>query len=760
MAKRATSIETLISQIDRALAQHKLTDALNALGKIVAATPATVPAETIRRLRLRVLEEATRLESKIHARAILRDLEKDSGLTPSEWRQIALCWLELGEDSKTLEIARRIGDADLSRLVIHRAADRAMIDPKTPSTEALTPQTLEEIAASRAAFAAYEAGDIDQAREKLNAIGMASPLMEWKLMLRGLIAYSLSDDLRCTENWSRLKIDRLPAKLVAPLRSLTDPSHPLEDTDDGTKNHDARIKRLISPLLGKLLSIRSLVGQSRGRDQMYIDAESIVGELKTLAPRGFKALANVVYWSICDHGNPLELNRYPKIFGRPERDPNFQRIRAIALDRVNEPRLAHEAWSEHERWVLRNPQFFTVKHLNSIRGALQKKIARAAMDASAREGHGDIFEIFNQSFPDKALRLKPPPSPEPALRAAVELLPDDLEALTNLFDFLMDQGKEKEAEKLAPVLGEKFGDNPGALAILEAFFLQVGDIEQAHDALTRQMAVNPLDKVLRARACALAISMAREHATEGDYDAALTWLDKVVETAPENHPITQVSCPALRGVIAARRKDKETWDTFRTRLMSPEWIVPGVCHLLAEGTRVKLPKKELEVFQAELKAILSGKASCGELELLIASISEFELEPKPYRGLATHLKLLQAAIKARVQKGVTEAELQSLARRVHEADWHKLLKDISETGAYRHPTNPYFWFFQAEAIQAPKDQPMVVRAAQSPYFRAHFLMGSPHDYDLTLLRQLWEERCQLTPDLTDMINEMGFGEGL
>ena len=41
-------------------------------------------------------------------------------------------------------------------------------------------------------------------------------------MLRGLIAWSANDDGKAQENWGRLNAERLPARLVAPLRYTTD----------------------------------------------------------------------------------------------------------------------------------------------------------------------------------------------------------------------------------------------------------------------------------------------------------------------------------------------------------------------------------------------------------------------------------------------------------------------------------------------------------------------------------------------------------
>ena len=44
------------------------------------------------------------------------------------------------------------------------------------------------------AFRHYAAGRDEPAREALNAVGLGSPFLEWKLLLRGLIAWTANDD--------------------------------------------------------------------------------------------------------------------------------------------------------------------------------------------------------------------------------------------------------------------------------------------------------------------------------------------------------------------------------------------------------------------------------------------------------------------------------------------------------------------------------------------------------------------------------------
>ena len=53
-------------------------------------------------------------------------------------------------------------------------------------------------------IAQLEAGKDEEAKTTLQGIGLQSPFLEWKVFLRGLLAYYQNDDARVLENWQRL----------------------------------------------------------------------------------------------------------------------------------------------------------------------------------------------------------------------------------------------------------------------------------------------------------------------------------------------------------------------------------------------------------------------------------------------------------------------------------------------------------------------------------------------------------------------------
>jgi len=75
------------------------------------------------------------------------------------------------------------------------------------------------------AFAHYEAGRDEEARAALQGIGLQSPLLEWKVLLRGPLG--LPGQRRRTGPWKtgkRLDQARLSSRLCAPMRAGIDPA--------------------------------------------------------------------------------------------------------------------------------------------------------------------------------------------------------------------------------------------------------------------------------------------------------------------------------------------------------------------------------------------------------------------------------------------------------------------------------------------------------------------------------------------------------
>src|SRR5262249_41438768 len=138
-----------------------------------------------------------------------------------DWRQaLALEVARCGEAERALGL---LGPVPPSPELLGHLADAALTREGV-APDALPPALRDDLGVVREASRLTEAGQDAAAREALQKVGLRSPFLEWKLLLRGLLAYYQHDDARAVENWQRLDPQRLPARLAAPFRAALDPA--------------------------------------------------------------------------------------------------------------------------------------------------------------------------------------------------------------------------------------------------------------------------------------------------------------------------------------------------------------------------------------------------------------------------------------------------------------------------------------------------------------------------------------------------------
>ena len=192
--------------------------------------------------------------------------------------------------------------------------------------------------------------------KRSNGIGLSSPFLEWKLLLRGLIAWSANDTPRALENWSRLSPDRLPARLAAPFRLTADKAYAATLPADRVAAR--RPRRPTNSPAGSPRSFRKLRKQLANEDTIPAALETarvLVPELKRVAPDLVPRLANVVYWALISGGQPEDLPRYNRVFGPPADDPQFYRLQALVMEQMRRLDMAHGMWGKYEEWIAKTP---------------------------------------------------------------------------------------------------------------------------------------------------------------------------------------------------------------------------------------------------------------------------------------------------------------------------------------------------------------------------------------------------------------------
>src|SRR5581483_2347571 len=121
---------------------------------------------------------------------------------------------------------------------------------------------------------------------------------------------------RALENWRRLRPDRLPARLAAPLRAVLDPA--FRRSQPAAVKLEKQFEALTADsLLGGLRQLRADLARDRPLAAAFRRAEQLLPIVRRQAPRLVPRLANCFYRAVLTHGEPADLAKYRRLFGPP-----------------------------------------------------------------------------------------------------------------------------------------------------------------------------------------------------------------------------------------------------------------------------------------------------------------------------------------------------------------------------------------------------------------------------------------------------------
>ena len=224
--------------------------------------------------------------------------------TPEQIEGLALALSECGQFELALRVAQPLASPALKSRILGNMADAAVRGRQLPTTGLPADfQAHRDLIVK--SFSEVTAGQDEQARATLAGVGLTSPFLEWKVLIRGLIAYFHKDDSKAVENWQRLNASRLPARLAAAFRQAIDPAfrqaQPQEIQTQLQNLHERLQGSTLSP---RLRQVQQSLADPRHLAQAFRQAEALLPSLQAEAPHLRPRLAACFYWAIVDHGYP------------------------------------------------------------------------------------------------------------------------------------------------------------------------------------------------------------------------------------------------------------------------------------------------------------------------------------------------------------------------------------------------------------------------------------------------------------------------
>jgi tetratricopeptide (TPR) repeat protein len=669
---------------------------------------------------------------------LMQDADQVDPANP-EWILERACLLARG--GRLADALMRVDESGRLR-VLGYGVDRAV---KVGSKEFLPDELHAGFDAIVSAFAAYEAGNDEAARTALEPIGLRSPFLEWKVLLRGLMAFATGDDARAAENFARLDRTRIPFRLCGPYYIAADPAHKASLPSAVAIELERRFATLnATGITGGFREIAKHLGREKPLTPVFGLAESLLPKLKKDAPGLVGKLAKCLYHAIIGQGQPEDLARYRKLFGPLADDPNFFRLQARIAEEIGRIGISNQNWIKYEEWLAAKPAGWPEPLLNRVRAMIWHHMGTNPDPGIDPEELAPAFAeaLFSKGPLPELKKAKPVgPSPRECFRRAAELAPDWEIASRDLFNELIDAEEYEEAERVGRALLAHHADSPQPLSALASLLSKMNRPADAIELLLRARTADPLNETTAIHLALAVVALARTKLAAKDPSEA----ERVLG---QHREVIETSVPILRDVVllvmAHKMRDEERVNALREKLSA----LPG--HRLAVPYQIAVDSQVAKLKPADRKG--ADQAFADALKAIPTPIEVYRLlnqydnyldEGVTYRGQKTQWKKFLALVPRTLGSAAPERDFETLAERLITRKEFKLAKKYATSCSTRFPKNPVFFLVLAEAAIELGERPYRINGLLS-LARSHAMLATEPRHKALLSRI--EERMKENPD--------------
>ncbi|HTU91331.1 MAG TPA: tetratricopeptide repeat protein [Gemmataceae bacterium] len=673
-------------------------------------------------------------------------------------QEMALC----GEVGRTLALIDNLPDPAGGQHILAYVADAA-VQQETAGRAALPPALQADFDRIILAFQQLESGQDEAARETLQGVGLRSPLLEWKLLLRGMMAYWQNDDERAVENWQRLTPERMPARLAAPFRFRIDTAFRAAQPPATQALLQKQIDRLQgSTLLPSLRTLQAALarshaerGNQRGMAAALRQAEALLPALRQEAPQVVPRLAACFYWHILETG-PDDLLRYQRVFGQPPDDPHFHRLQAIGYEKAEELRLAHRHWQQYEQEIAAGPEKWPGDQANHARAFIWQRMGQnaAGIPEPRRNQHRRSFSLFDDE--EDLAPLNPPA--EKCFQKSLELAPDLLETHEALVRYHLEAKRAGKAEKAARQLLQHFPDHVPTLELLSDLRRKHGDYPAALELIEQALKGNALDRRLRRKVSDAHLLLARAHVESGRFEDARQQFQSALD----------LSGGSDGGMILAhwaacefKAGDVSRAEELIRQALDRTAASVGIAYLLlTEVLRLKLDRALKKRFEQDLKTGLAApnQEAAVFLTRILAGLHSGGVK---YIGQKGHTQKVLSYIYKTRNLEFSEPQLEELCRNLLDMEAYTQARRFANIGEQHYPESPTFPYLHSLAWIREKGRHAPVWEVVPMLKRARELAQSqpPNERRDRMLEDIDKHLHELNPFDLDFLGRIfGFGE--
>lgn len=573
-------------------------------------------------------------------------------------------------------------DASARQTLLEHAADRSIRRRREGS---LPDEHHEAFRAIILAWQKYEQSDDESAREALTNVSLHSPFLDWKLLLRGLMAFTANDDGKALENWRRLNPARLPARLIAPLRARLDPAWRDAQPPNVVKTWSSQAQHFLgSEAQAALTDLLAVIGQPKKLKPVWPSVEKAWSILHRQHPDLAKRLEDCLYHAIMHQGHPEDMSQYRRIFGPPRDDPDFDRLQALISEENGQYLSALKFWENYERWLAKKPSGWdpaVLKRARAITLEHMAKLVVAAQNAPNLSLSGILEHILGIGESLKNHHTSADAYFEQALKTDPQALSPRLAYLQHL------SSDESAHDRIIRVAREAHALAPENLEILDYLATALIASGQAADVLEirlKALAMNPLDKNLArlaAQSCQAAVRHAFDKPTEAE-KLLDTHRNLMLENDPSSESILRASLCWKTG----RREEAEKHEQIARH--APNMRLAAAFLLSVDAGLVKLKMAEKKRFNQAWAEELKKPATLDECWHLHQAWGHLNSHRIQYRGGKTLEKKIQSLVKQSLEANLETSNLNHLLTILKSWRNKKFAQTTCELLLTKYPNHP------------------------------------------------------------------------
>lgn len=547
------------------------------------------------------------------------------------------------------------------------------------------------------AFQHYERGEDEQAREALQAINLSSPFLDWKVFLRGMIAFANGDSAKAIENWQRLAPHRLAYQLAAPFRLSIDRNYKssLSDAEQGQLRK--RLERLTDEkLINDLRLMQRFLSSPDTLGLAFTLLEDIYPHLLRLVPEWIPRLRRFVEHSLVQQGGWNYLARLQQLLGPSPDDPHQNKLKAQIAEISGDLEKANQHWGQYEAWLASSPPGWPPDLLQRARAIVLFQIASNGNDLiqnlTKSSLHSALRDPLRRVVRDKFLTMVQ------TLKRVLELAPDWDEPVLRLVEILSGLQALPEARTVVEGYLSRHPEHFGLTRVIASLCDAHREFEAGRSYWLKCLKLQPLDRHVQQRAAEAVLRGVRLKLRSLPVEA-------LEQALAEHRPLLEEALrPELlttRAILAARRQDPQACRSLSDEAIRlPNERSAAAYRLMAEATWAGLPPAMRNPIAQQFQALLDIPPTPGEATALIRSLRQYIHSGLDYRGLKTHEKLLRAQVARCITHPADVDELAALGWLLQDARYWKELRLLALHGQKNFPTHPLFFYHEAAAMHA------------------------------------------------------------